>query len=248
MNQAAEANEAWVLTLPAASAVTVAALRLFPGLEIGVAEDLLWLRGDRADDDLRGRLLGLPATARYRQAPDRRLRPEGSRLATRKTPPLSWRPLREWARVQPPPAGLPPSAPSPVTPGLVRATGAERPANARLLDFDVWRDWALSAPEARLTPLIFAATGERALVRGLPLPAAPGRYFVETDGLIAPAGMEWRPALPAAVLRRAWRAGDGDVILWDESGARILGRELFVPATRANVRATERAIREAKTA
>ena len=106
MNQAAEANEAWVLTLPAASAVTVAALRLFPGLEIGVAEDLLWLRGDRADDDLRGRLLGLPATARYRQAPDRRLRPEGSRLATRKTPPLSWRPLREWARVQPPPAGL----------------------------------------------------------------------------------------------------------------------------------------------
>lgn len=248
MSQTAEANEAWVLTLPATSAATVAALRLFPGLEIAEAEDLLWLRGPRADAELRVRLLGLPAITRHRLAADGRLRPEGSRLATGKPPALSWRPLREWARVQPPPAGLPASPPSPITPHLVRATGAAPPANARLLDFDVWRDWALSAPEARLAPLVFAATAGRALVRGLPVPAAPGRYFVETDGLISPAGSHWSPALPAAVLRRAWRAGEGDVILWDESGARILGRELFVPATRANVRATERAIREARIA
>ena len=236
----------WVVKLSRASTESACALRLCAGVEVAETPAALWLRGPEADAALRKSLLSLPATGRFKPTADGKLQPEGSLLATDKMPDAVWTPIRAWARPELAPSRLPADPVGRVTPRLAPAGDAVRPSNAMILEFSDWRDWALQAPEARLERLSFAASASgRVLVRGAPTPSAPGRYFFEEDGVLLPAGMRCVPAVPAAVLRQAWRIGEGDVILWDEAGVRVLGRELFVPATRANVRATARARDEA---
>ncbi len=236
----------WVLKLPRAAAGAVCALRLCAGVEVAETSEALWLRGPESDADLRKRLLSLPTMGRFRPTAGGKLQPEGSLLATEEMPDAAWTPIRSWATPELAPARLPADPVGRVTLRLEPAGDAVRSSNAMLLEFSRWQDWALQAPEARLERLSFAASASgRVLVCGTPTPSAPGRYFFEADGVLLPAGMRCVPAVPAAVLRQAWRAGEGDVVLWDEAGARVLGRELFVPATRANVRATARAREEA---
>lgn len=244
MNPGGEQTSGWAIKLPRAASAGVFGLRLNVGVEVGETEETIWLRGLAGDAALRRRLLMLPALGRYVWDGEEKLRPEGSRLATERMPELPWAPILAWAKIEAPVARLPASVAERAVLRLVPATETGGASNALWLEFAVWRDWALSAPVARLERLVFAASGESALVRGTPLPAAPGRHLVETDGVLIPAGLACAPAVSAGVLRRVWGVGEGDVVLWDEAGARVLGRELFVPATRANVRATVRAMAE----
>ena len=248
MRESRDKPQGWAVSLPRAAAAEACALRLEAGVELGEAPDAVWLRGRGEDEGLQRRLKTLPAEDRFVWLADGRLRPEGSRLATAGMPELAWAPIATWARLETPPARLP--AGLPVRAGLrlvpAHAGGA---SNALLLEFAVWRDWALAAPAVRLERLVFAASGGgKVLVRGTPPPAAPGRHLVEKDGVILPAGFGCEPAVSATAIRRVCDAGEGEVVLWDEDGIRVLGRELFVPATRATVRATARALeREAGT-
>jgi hypothetical protein len=237
--------EAWVLRLPRANADALAPLRLHAGLELGEDGDALWLRGKRADDALRLALRGLPALERFDWLPDQRLRPAGDWLAARTMPDLRWTPLAEWLRPALPSARFPADAPPPVLLELVAST-RERAANALLLPLDRWLEWALTAPELRLAQLRFAASADgRCLVLGAPLPPLPGRACVEDHGIVVPAGLAWRPAVPASLVRKVVGAPDDALVWWDETGARVLGAELFVSASRAAVRAT-RQTREAR--
>lgn len=244
MTDAHERTLGWAMRLPRAAAAEACALRLVAGIEVAETADALWLRGRGDDEGLKQRLKTLPADGRFVWRTDGRLRPEASLLATETLPELPWAPIRAWARVEPPPARLPAGLPARAGLRLAPAhSGAA--SNALLLDFGVWRDWALAAPVARLERLVFAVSDVVAglvLARGRPTPAAPGRYLVETDGVLVPAGLACEPAVSATVIRRVFGAGEGDVLLWDEAGARVLGRELFVPATRAAVRESARAL------
>ena len=238
-----EKVEGWVVRLPIAAAAEACGLRLFAGVEVVEAAGILWLRGRGEDAAVRRQLLSLPALGRYVWRADGRLRPEESLLATERMPELPWAPLRSWAKIEPPVARLPASEAERTELRLVPAVSVA-PSSALLMKFSDWEAWALQAPVARLERLSFAASSDLALVRGTPIPAAPGKHFVEAQGVLIPAGLACEPAVSTAVLRRLWRVGEDDVVVWDETGVRIWGRELFVPATRANVRATARAISE----
>ena len=234
--------QGWALRLPRAAAEKAVALRLEAGIEAGETPDAVWLRGKGEDESLRRRLQTLPADGRFVWLENGRLRPEGSLLATAVLPELAWAPLRAWARVEAPAARLPAGLPARAGLRLVPSHAGGR-STALLLDLAVWRDWALAAPAARLERLVFAAAGDgRVLVRGTPPPAAPGRHLVEADGVAIPAGLRCEPTVSAFVIRSVCGAGEGDTVLWDETGAQVLGRELFVPATRAAVRASARAL------
>ena len=235
--------EGWVVKLAVEAAAEACGLRLFAGVEVAEAAGSLWLRGRGDDAAVRRQLLRLPAAGRYAWISDGRLRPEGSLLATERMPELAWASLRAWAKMEPPAARLPAALQERTQLRLVHAVTVA-PSSALMLEFSVWHAWALQAPVARLERLVFAASANSVLVRGTPIPAAPGRHFVEDQGVLIPAGMACEPAVSAAVLRKLWSVGDGDVVVWDEAGLRVFGRELFVPATRANVRATARAIGE----
>jgi hypothetical protein len=237
---------AWTLRLPAGSAGALIPLRLCAGLEVGehAAGGEIWLRGRSADPALAASLLTMPATARYRWLPDGRLQPHGAVLAVEVLPTLEWRPIQAWLHFVFPLVRPPAALPTPVSVELA-SDHAARAANAALLPLNSLLDWMRDAPALRLAPLRFAATVEgRALVLGVPLPSLSCRPCVEIEGVVVPAGLAWKPAVSARVVRRWLQVADDVTVLWDETGVHRLGTELFVSASRSTARATLRALQE----
>lgn len=233
-------SAAWALRLPVSAAGALAPLRLIAGVEIGEhpAGNEIWLRGRSADEVLAGALRALPAIARYAWLPDGRLQPHGATLAVERLPAVEWQLLRAWLRFAVPltrlPANTPPAVQITLGPGY-----DARPANAALVPLAALLDWMLVAPALRLAPLRFAATSAGySLVLGSPLPALPCRACFEDSGVVVPAGLAWRPTVSALVVRRLLRAPNDAVVVWDETGARVLNAELFVTASRGAARAT----------
>ena len=235
-------HNGWALCLPVAAAKHLAALRLSDDLEIADVNGLLWLRGKTTRPDLAVALWRLPANARFHWLAGDRLQPWGSRLASERLPQsASWQSLRTWLRVGLPAAGLPADNPRPRSLRIVPSDRATEP-NAMLLPMSDWLSWAVSAPLIRLNQLRYAISGRGdALILGRPVPPVRGQLLVETDGVVIPVGAKWDPAVPPRVVRRVLAASDGMVVLWDIDGARLLSEELFVPATRASARASQRA-------
>ncbi len=231
----------WILCLPPDALRSVTRLRTVVGLEIarepgGAA---FWLRGPGEMNDA---LLALDTTLRGRITAAGTMVAPGNTVPTADVPDcLPWQPLTSF-----PPVSLPPIAAAgiPVEPVGVRLRPAAGGAPAGLLrcEFSAFYEWGIRAPEIRLQPLRFAvsSTGD-ALVAGQPLPAVPGQRFTVVDGVACPLGFAWTPQIPAAALRRAATARTGDLIAFLDPAApplRLPG-ELFVPANRANLRATE---------
>lgn len=244
MNTGCSDNAGWAIRLPRAFAAEVYALRLFPGVELAEDGDWVWLRGPDVSDALELRLKTLRAATRYVCLPDGRLREQNSRLATASLPALAWNPLRIRAEVTLPAVHLPAGLPSRAQ---LRLVAAQQPgvSNAISLSFDAWWEWAMEAPLVRLSPLVYATRPDgQTLVLGRPLPSAQGRHLVERDGVILPAGYACSPGVTTPVIRRVFGAAEHELVYWDEAGARLMNRDLFVPANRASLRATREALRE----
>ena len=236
----------WTLRLARDDAAVLAALRLTPGLEIAEHGAEIWLRGDATDEKLLRALKAVPALERFEWTSDNQLRPLQSRLPTVTFPKLDWHPIARWSRVELPLAALPSEAPPRTGLRLVRS-GQERRPNVLLLDFGVWKTFALQAPELRLRPLKFAVSSRsEAVIWGLPLPALPGRLFVEESGVAVPAGFTWWPQVSSGVLRQMFQAADEALVLWDEKGVRRLHAEQLIAVSRGAVRATAAAVEAAR--
>lgn len=229
----------WALQLPRSAAGAIQSLRLLPGIEVGEeGDDFLWLRGAAASNALHLQLKTLPAIGRYVWLPDGGLRQWNSRLVTARLPELAWQPLRVWAEVRLPLARLSAGLPIRSTLGLI-ASREGGSSNALRLSFDEWFDWAIAAPLVRLAPLAYATRPDGdTLVLGLPLPSARGTHLVEREGVILSAGYTCNPDVSMTVVRRVFGATESELVYWDASGARLLNRDLFVPANRASLRAT----------
>ncbi|MDR1010573.1 MAG: hypothetical protein LBM04_05525, partial [Opitutaceae bacterium] len=251
---------AWALCLPASAGATLGALRLLPAIEIAEttahnahdtlhAHDTLWLRGRSRDAGLENLLAAIPATARHDWLDGDRLRPQGSLLASEKLPALTWQPLRAWMRVTLPVAALPASRPAALALSLANSHDAQT-ANAAFMTLPAWRDWAMAAPALRLDRLRFAVSDEGlCIILGAPPPPVRCRLFWESEGIIVPCGMAWHPRVTGKTVRKIFGVSDGTIVFWDESGARFLNSEMFIPASRASVRATHSAFfREPETA
>jgi len=220
---------------------TLHPLRLAPGLEVAVVDDALWVRGRGGDAALSLRLMAVPAQARYTWPEGEALRPVGSRLATARMPKTEWQLLRQWLQVTLPMAALPPPPPVPLALALVTAVEMQ-PANAFETTVERWAEWTNTAPAVRLKPLrVVASASGRVLVLGAPSPSIPGRAMVESDGIVVPAGYQWRPAVSATTVRRAFGAAAGTLIFWEPTGAQLLSSELIAAATRAGARAMREA-------
>lgn len=235
-------NSSWVIQLKPEDGFTLAPLRLVPAIEIGVAPEVLWVRGKAADETLSRLLQSLPALARFDGLPDGRLRAVGSRIPVLSLPNLTWVPLLQWFRVELPSANSPTAQPARAGLSLARST-QEKPANVLLTDFDSWQSFALHAPEVRLRPLRFAmSAGREIAIWGTPLPPISGRRFVEQEGIAIPAGFSWRPGVSAKVLRQVLQAGENSLVIWDGDSCLHLHPEQLIPASRGGVRATAEAI------
>src|SRR5262245_16594340 len=186
-------NFPWAISIARDDAASLAALRLVPGLEVGEAPDLIWLRGKPGDEQLDRRLSALPARVRYEWLAPAQLRPLDRRIPSARLPDVRWQSLDAWLQVAMPVAALPASEPVRMALALVGAPDEREPA-LRLTRFEGGQQFASVAAQVRLDSLQFAADAEGSvLVRGQPLPPLPGRRFVLHGGVAVPAGFSWQP-------------------------------------------------------
>jgi len=231
----------WAACLLSGRANDIAALRLFPHIELAEIGGALWLRGTKLDDVLEHELKKIPGLERFELLASDRLRPAGSRIPDRTLPPGAWRPLRQVVVGSLPVAALSGENTQKVAIALVRS-GQEEPAVALLTTLDHWVEYAANAALARLARLRFAAAEHgQVLILGVPLPAIPGRRYAAKEGILVPCGFTWTPAVDAKVLCQLFDLKPDDlVVLAEDNTHQVIGGEQFVPASRNAVRTTAR--------
>jgi hypothetical protein len=89
--------------------------------------------------------------------------------------------------------------------------------------------------------LRFAATSNRTLIAGNPLPPLDGTRLWERGGIIVPCGFDLSPPIDPATLRRALALSADDAALFQEDGNwELIPAGAFVPARRSAIRLTAR--------
>ena len=229
----------WVARLGRDAAGAVAAtLRLRADVKGCFIDGELWLRGDSLDDALDAAIARLAPITRFTLTQDDELIRIGNLLPERKLPPARWQALSTLLNVDRPAAALPANLPPRVGLSVIRSSDAEHAASMLLVMLQSWSQYAESASAARLGRLAFAATRDRALIAGTPLPPLDGvRLWEHGEGIVVPCGFALSPAIDAATLRRALELVEGDVALFGEDGSwELIPAGAFVPARRSAVR------------
>lgn len=232
-------NGAWAIRLALGDASALVSLRLVPGVEVATGAESLWARGRNLDPTLKALLRGLPLEARYRWQIDDRLLEIGRRIPTSALPSGPWVPIAEWLTPRLPTPALPGALPAP-TPLTLEPSSQEQSASLLLAELSDWEDYASTCAEIRLSRLSFAVNHEhRVLIHGEPLPPLEGLRWTVIEGIGIPIGHTWSPAVSAGLLAEAMGATPHALLLWFSSGqVERIQWENFLPATRANIRAT----------
>ncbi|HNC99918.1 MAG TPA: hypothetical protein PKW90_27575, partial [Myxococcota bacterium] len=225
------------LALGEASALV--SLRLVPGVEVATGAESLWARGRNLDPILEALLRGLPLEARYRWQLDDRLLEVGRRIPTTALPSGPWVPIAEWLTPRLPTPALPGTLPAP-TPLTLEPSSQERPARLLLAELADWEDYSSTCAEIRLSKLSFAVNEpHQVLIHGEPLPPLQGQRWTVVENIGIPIGYTWRPSISASLLAEAMNATPHALLVWFTTGqVERVQWEPFLPATRANIRAT----------
>ena len=229
----------WVVRLNLSDAGHLGSLRRFPGLRVLVDGQSVWMRGESLDSVLDRRIRSIPDVEWFAIWPDHQLTQLEGTVPCGRLPVGNWQPLHEWLQLKLPRAGFAATPSARVTLKLVRSSS---PSVANLLQttWIVWKEFATSASQVRLSRLAFALSDDnRALVRGVPLPPIPGRRFVEVDGVVVPNGWRIEPNVGPLVVRQVLKLDENELALFSEDGSfERVPRSAFVQATRSAVRAS----------
>ena len=238
-------NFPWAICIALEDAASLSPLRQITGIEVGEDGAKIWLRGKQGDEKFNAKLAALPACARYEWLGSNELRQIDKRIPGDRLPTVRWQPLDAWLQVQIPTAAMPGEQPNRVPLLLVRSAREQEP-DLLLGDLDDLVRFASIAARVRLERLHFAANENgKVLVRGRPLPSAPGQRFVLHGGVAVPAGFSWEPHVAPAVLARRFAVSDDALVLWNEDQTITrLHSEQFFPLSRSALRATQKALLE----
>jgi hypothetical protein len=175
----------------------------------------------------------------------------GETIASRAVPTLNWISINNAIELRLPAAIYAGrlQAVAPVTWRLERSSN-ERPAGAALFTAQDLAQWASLVPAVRLKPLRFCFVSpaspsseptplERSFffVVGTPLPSIPCQFFCRYERVFIPAGFEWVPKLDITLVQKSFGLTGNQWLIWLESSEwTIIGDEMLVPMTRADVR------------
>jgi hypothetical protein len=227
----------WAVRLPKDQTGALGRLRTTPGIELHEAKNEVWLRGLTRTESLDRELMLLPGASRFTVLPDGQLLAWGQRVPLGYLPEGTWHPLSNWLVFEIPPAAFAARSFHRVT-LRIEPSHEETPATVLVTTLNAWRQYCVTAAEVRLRPLMFAVAEDgRVMVRGAPLPSAPGERYVETRGIAVPCGFSIVPRLDAELIAQLLELSAGDLALFDRGGGyeRISAGE-FVRASRSAAR------------
>ena len=177
----------------------------------------------------------------------------GETIASRTVPTLNWISINNAIELRLPAAIYAGrlQAVAPITWRLKRSTN-ERPAGAALFVAQDLAQWASQVSAVRLKPLRFCFVSPASLaskpapldqshffVVGTPLPPIPCQFFCRYERVFIPAGFEWEPKLDRSLVQKSFGLTGNQWLVWHESSEwTIIGDEMLVPMTRAEVRAS----------
>lgn len=276
-------HERWVVRIPWPCDLRSLAESRHRSIEVLVptgeesADASLWLRCD--GDQIPDCLYALPQAAFFRSTGEAQLVALGDRLPSGVLPNGNWAPLEQWLKVTPPQsmvggagrmsdgnpvAGTPrQSTHRGVTPSfhrvdlqMTRATSCATSSEASYLmtEFTSFETYVLRSLEFRVSGLRYVCTIDgKVLCCGEPLPALPGESWYETDGVLAPAGWTWSPAVPATVVYAALQfhcackfaatpTKATKFLLHADGPVEMIDAHSWCSATYASVRATKEAL------
>lgn len=202
----------WALVVPLADAAMVARLRALRGVEVQVADESLWVRGETVVEQDVDLLRLLPGVRPYLVGHDGLITRLGEQVPALRLPTGGWQSLETWFTLELPPARATwANPPRPLALQLVRC-GQERPAMLLATTIEALAEYANDAPQWRLEALAFVADEKGVVVtRGTPLPVIRGLPLVLDNGIAVMAGWTWQPAVDPVVLRRRLGLNEGDV-------------------------------------
>lgn len=233
-------TSSWAARAPRQAAGEMAALRTLANLRGCETANELWVRGELFSEELPQQIRLATGAELFSVTEIDELIPWGCRVPVGRLPDGMWMPLAELLTPNFPQAGF--ASRRHPTCGL-RLMRSDQTQEADILEVDLatWARFVRSAPWVRLSRWEFAASASgRVLVRGLPLPALPGRRYWQAEGLLISVGYRWFPAVAANVVRRILRLSPEEWALWSAESARWerIPAEAFVPVRRENVHQT----------
>ncbi|MCW3463829.1 hypothetical protein [Chitinophaga nivalis] len=230
-----------VMQLPAGSLAALGPVRCFPGLQAAVTPTYIWLRGIPWPAPIAPQLHSLPALHTYLLDAGGQLFPLNGLTPVATLEDLPWQPLQTVLPITLPVSALPAQLPTPCNIQLI-ASDQVLPGNALRTTLDIWCDYAATAPLVRLQPLTFAAAAHgEVLIIGTPLPAIPGKAYVQYGQLLLPAGYTFNPPGIASLISAQLNPQQEDLLLFDHTGAwERISPAAFVPAGRSAARLTRR--------
>lgn len=229
----------WALRLAKSDGHRLGPLRVWPGLEVLEADEVVWVRAEKLEEPQWEFCRRLPGAARFAVHDDLQLTAVGDQVPKGHLPQGTWQPLEKWLEPKLPPRGMPGRLQDRVELSMVRTAELREPTWL-LASLDDWAAYVPTAPQARLARWSFVADRRRrVIVRGGPLPPLPGLRLVEQEGIAVPAGWTWTPTIDANVLREVLSLEKGDAAMWDASdGWQRIGSGDWVQTTRSAVRLT----------
>jgi hypothetical protein len=253
---------AWAASLPRSQVDALIELREEADILVAEHGRRVWLKGPDWNATVDRLLRGIPDACRFRLFADGRLVPANSTLATDRLPELEWSPLRSalslrLALAERPPLGN--ATIERVELRLVRELGdvggvgelsdvggvggpdtLSESANLVLTTVADWCAFVEASPRAMWEGAAFAADARgRCVVLAARGVGVRGERWRERDGIAAPLGWRWEPAVAAGLLRRCLFLADGDVALWfPENQIERIEAASFVRASRSAARET----------
>ncbi|MEM8671846.1 MAG: hypothetical protein AAGG48_30290 [Planctomycetota bacterium] len=170
--------------------------------------------------------------------------PPQCRVPTQSLPDCEWMTAEQWFLVEFPRANVALRANSLSQQELrLSRGGSERPPAALEASRDDLKHWAEAAADEQLRRLrwiVSQRNDARCLVLGRWLPPIPGKYMVESERVLYPAGFCWKPTVKASIVRKVFQVPQSAWLYW-ESNERfhIVEDGLFLPLTRSGLRSKQ---------
>lgn len=233
-----------VVSVPLGSVPRLGALRRISGVEAReTSGGNAWLRGLPDDSEALRQLRAVLGCKVYCSLPDGQLVPYEGTVPTSRLPLGEWQPLSKFLDVVLPTKRFAGQPPQTTAVRLVRSP-VPRLTELLMLSPETWAAYTRTAPQVRLDPLSFAASGKSVLVVGNPLPSLSGDHFTLDEGIAVPAGYAWQPSVKAGVLRHKLGLRADDLAIFSPEGhCSIVRAEAFVRASRSAAHLTAEALR-----